>query len=156
VRMPFGGPYLPQDRIDLIRAWIAAGAPMNVAPPPQLLVSSSVPAPAEKAAPGLDQITVIFNSDVDNSLVSANSFELRDAAGNLVPLARARVPLGRQNVVELALAAPLASGRFELAVRGSGPAPLASVAGHVLDGDADGRPGGDTLISFDVNAGEIR
>ena len=32
-RMPFGGPYLPQDRIDLVRRWIAAGAPpVAVAP----------------------------------------------------------------------------------------------------------------------------
>ncbi len=155
-RMPLGGPFLSQTQVDLVRAWIAAGAPMNAAPPDRLLVSSSVPAAAEKAAPGLAKITVIFNSDVDNSLVSSNSFELRDAAGNLVPLASMTVPLKRQNVVELATRAPLAAGHFELAVRGSGPAPLASVSGHVLDGDADGTPGGDQTISFDVNAGESR
>ncbi len=155
-RMPLGGPFLSQTQIDLVRAWIAAGAPQNVAPPDRLLVSSSVPAAAEQAAPGLAKITVIFNSDVDNSLVSANSFELRDAAGNLVPLAGIAVPLKRQNVVEITTRAPLAAGHFELAVRGSGPAPLASVSGHVLDGDADGTPGGDRMISFDVNAGESR
>jgi hypothetical protein len=154
-RMPLGGPFLNQAQVDLVRAWIAAGAPMTEAPPGQLLVTSSVPAPAEQAGAGLSKMTVIFNADVDNSLVSTNSFELRDAAGNLVPIT-ARVPLNRQNVVELATLAPLAAGRFELSVRGSGPAPLASVSGRVLDGDADGNAGGDTIIPFDVNAGESR
>jgi hypothetical protein len=154
-RMPRNAPPLSQAQIDLVRSWIAAGAPQSTAPPTQLLVASSVPAPAEKAAPGLSKITVIFNSDVDNSLVSVNSFELRDSAGNLVPITAA-VPLQRQNVVEITTRAPLAAGRFELSVRGSGVAPLASVAGHVLDGDADGSPGGDKTISFDVNSGESR
>jgi hypothetical protein len=39
-------------------------------------------------------------------------------------------------------------------VLGDGPAPLADQAGHVLDGDVDGQPGGDMLIPFDVKAKE--
>jgi hypothetical protein len=41
-------------------------------------------------------------------------------------------------------------------VHGDGPAPLAGESGHVLDGDADGKPGGDMLIPFDVKAGDAR
>ena len=48
VRMPANGPpYLPQDRIDLVRRWIAAGAPMTSAPPDRLIVTSTIPAVSE-------------------------------------------------------------------------------------------------------------
>jgi hypothetical protein len=151
VRMPANGPpYLPQDRIDLIRRWIASGAPMAEQPGSVLRVTSSVPAATETAPAGTDKLLVVFNAEVDPSRVSENSFELRDASDALVPLASARVPPGRSNVVEITLARPLAGGSFQLAIRGDGPAPLADMAGRVLDGDADGSAGGDRLIPFDV------
>ena len=157
VRMPADGPpYLPQDRIDLVRRWISAGAPMSSGPPDRLIVTSTIPAMSEIAAPGLGKLTVIFNANVDSSRVSADTFTLRDAADQPVALAGVRVPAGRQNVVELTTAQPLAAGSYQLEVHGDGPAPLAGESGHVLDGDADGKPGGDKLIPFDVNAGAAR
>jgi len=157
VRMPANGPpYLPQDRIDLVRRWIAAGAPMSSAPPDRLIVTSTIPAVSEIAAPGLGKLTVIFNANVDSSRVSADTFTLRDAADQPVVLSGVRVPVGRQNVVELTTAKSLAAGSYQLAVHGDGPAPLADESGHVLDGDLDGKAGGDTLIPFDVNAGVVR
>jgi hypothetical protein len=157
VRMPANGPpYLPQDRIDLVRRWIAAGAPMTSAPPDRLLVSSTIPAVAEIAAPGLAKLTVIFNANVDSSRVSTDTFALRDGSDQPVALAAVSVPAGRQNVVELTTAQALPAGSYQLAVRGDGPAPLAGESGHVLDGDADGKPGGDMLIPFDVSAGGVR
>jgi hypothetical protein len=156
-RMPANGPpFLSQAQVDLVRAWIAAGAPQSAAPPDGLRVTSSVPAPAEKALAGLDRITVIFNGEVDASLVSANSFELRDALDQPVAIAKFAVPAGRPNVVELTTVRPLADGSYQLTVRGEGPAPLADNAGHRLDGDHDGAAGGDTLIPFDVNSGAVR
>jgi hypothetical protein len=157
VRMPANGPpYLPQDRIDLVRRWIAAGAPMTSAPPDRLIVTSTIPAVSESTAPGLGKLTVIFNANVDSSRVSADTFTLRDASDQPVRLAGVRVPTGRQNVVELTTAAPLAAGSYQLSVHGDGPAPLASESGYVLDGDADGKPGGDMLVPFDVKAGDAR
>ena len=157
VRMPANGPpYLSQAQIDLVRGWIAAGAPASAAPSNPLSVSSTIPATAERANPGLAKITVIFNGEVDSSRVSVETFTLRDAQDQVVPLASVRVPAGRQNVVELTPARTLAAGSYQLAVAGDGPAPLADEAGHVLDGDADGAPGGDALIPFDVNAGAAR
>jgi mono/diheme cytochrome c family protein len=155
-RMPANGPpYLPQDRIDLVRRWISAGAPASSAPADRLIVTSTIPAVSESASPGLGKLTVIFNVNVDSSLVSADTFTLRDASDQIVR-ATARVPEGRRNVVELTTAQPLAAGSYQLSVHGDGPAPLADEAGHVLDGDRDGTPGGDTLIPFDVNAGAVR
>jgi hypothetical protein len=157
VRMPASGPpYLSQDRLDLVRRWITAGAPIATAPADTLVVTSTIPAVSETAAPGLGKLTVIFNTNVDSSRVSANTFTLRDASDQPVALTGIRVPAGRQNVVELTTAQPLAAGSYQLSVHGDGPAPLAGEAGHVLDGDADGTPGGDTLIPFDVNAGAVR
>jgi methionine-rich copper-binding protein CopC len=153
VRMPANGPpYLSQTQIDLVRGWIAAGAPQSAAPPDRLVVVSSIPAVAEQAGAGLGKLTIVFNGQVDSSLANGNAFALRDAADQLVTLAGVRVPAGRQNVVEITTAQPLAAGSYQLSVHGDGPAPLADQSGHVLDGDADGKPGGDMLIPFDVTA----
>ncbi|HEV7605711.1 MAG TPA: hypothetical protein VGO61_00095 [Steroidobacteraceae bacterium] len=160
-RMPFGGPYLSQDRIDLVRSWIAAGAPAPVAAANKLTVASTIPAPAEIAPAGLTKLVVIFAGDVDATLASGETFALRDGLDAAVPLAEVRVPPGRPNVVELSFAQPLRPGSYQLEVHGGGPVALADNAGHVLDGDADGAPGGDYLMSFDVspvgaNSGESR
>jgi hypothetical protein len=119
-------------------------------------VVSSIPAVAERASAGVGKLTVIFSGDLDSSLVSRETFTLRDGSDQPVELAAVRVPAGRQNVVELSTVRPLAAGSYQLSVHGDGPAPLADQAGHVLDGDADGKPGGDTLIPFDVNEGTAR
>jgi methionine-rich copper-binding protein CopC len=156
-RMPANGPpYLTQTQIDLVRSWIAAGAPQSVVPADRLVVVSSIPAASEQAGSGLGKLTVIFNGEVDSSLASTNAFELRDASDQPVAIAAVRVPAGRPNVVEITTPQPLPAGSYQLAVHGDGPAPLADQAGHVLDGDTDGKPGGDALIPFDVTAGAGR
>ena len=152
-RMPLGGPPLPPDRISLVRQWIAAGAPAPMsAAPNKLNVTSTIPAAAERAPHGLQQVTVVFSSDIDASLVATDTFVLRDAHDAPVAIALSKVPSGRPNVVELTLARPLAAGSYQLEVRGEGPVALADNAGHVLDGDVDGQPGGSYLVPFDVNA----
>jgi len=156
VRMPANGPpFLTQAQIDQVRAWVAAGAPASFAPSNRLSVVSTVPAMAERANAGVGKLTVIFNGDVDSSLVSRETFTLRDGMDQPVELAAVNVPAGRQNVVELTTVRPLAAGSYQLSVHGDGPVALADQAGHVLDGDADGKPGGDALIPFDVSAGEV-
>jgi hypothetical protein len=154
-RMPLGQAPLPQDRIDLIRSWIAAGAQPAASAPTNLTVTSVVPAPGEVAAAGLDKLTVVFARDVDASLASS-TFEVRDGFDQVVPVATAQVPPGRANVVELTLTRALPAGSYQLAIRGQGAVALADDAGHVLDGDADGVAGGDFLMSFDVSAGASR
>lgn len=154
-RMPFGQAPLPQDRIDLVRTWIAGGALPASAAPANLTVSSSIPAAREVASPGANKLTVIFANPVDAALASAGTFELRDGFDEVLPM-QARVPEGRPNVVELTVPGGLAAGSYQLAVRGEGPVALADTNGRVLDGDADGVAGGDFLMSFDVSAGESR
>jgi hypothetical protein len=153
--MPLGQAPLPQDRIDLVRTWIAGGAQPASAAPANLTVSSSIPAADEVAAPGTDKLTVIFANPVDASLAASGTFELRDGSDQLLST-QVRVPRGRPNVVELTVSAGLAAGSYQLAVRGEGPVALADTSGRVLDGDADGVAGGDFFMSFDVSAGESR
>jgi hypothetical protein len=99
---------------------------------------------------------VVFARDVDATLAASGTFELRDGLDQPVAIVAARVPPGRPNVVELQLARVLPPGSYQLEVRGEGPVALADNAGRVLDGDADGKPGGDFLMSFDVSAGASR
>ncbi len=150
-RMPLGGQPLPQDRIDLVRRWISAGAPGPAAVSNKLTVASTIPATAEIAPAGLTRLSVIFAGDVDASLANIETFALRDGLDAPVPIARVEVPLGRPNVVELTLARALPAGSYQLEVHGGGAIALADNAGHVLDGDADGVAGGDYLMSFDVS-----
>ena len=155
-RMPLGQAQLPQDRIDLIRQWIAAGAQPAAVAPNNLVVTSSIPASGEMAAAGTAKITVVFARDVDASLANAQTLALTDGFDQPVAIQQVQVPAGRPNVVELTLAKALPAGSYQLAVRGQGPVALADTAGHVLDGDADGVAGGDFLMSFDVSAGAQR
>jgi methionine-rich copper-binding protein CopC len=155
-RMPLGQAALPQDRIDLIRSWIAAGAPPAALAPNNLVVTSSIPAAGEVAPAGIDKLTVVFAGNVDPALAAAGTIEVTDGFDQPVALKQVRVPAGRANVVELTFAKGLAAGSYQLAVRGQGPVALADTADHVLDGDADGTAGGDFLMSFDVSAGAQR
>ena len=155
-RMPLGQAPLPQDRIDLIRSWIAGGAQPASAAPNNLTVASSIPAAGEVSSTNVAKLTVIFKGDVDAVLAASGTFELVDGLDQPVPLAQVQVPAGRPNVVELTPARELSPGSYQLRVRGQGPVALADTAGHVLDGDADGTAGGDFLMSFDVSAGASR
>jgi hypothetical protein len=155
-RMPLNRPALSQTQIDLVRGWIAAGAPQAAAPPGQLKVVSTIPAAAESALPGLDRMTIIFSGDLDASLVGPHTFVLRDAFDRELALASAHVAAGRPRVVELRLPSALSAGSYQLEVRGSGPVALADNAGKVLDGDADGAMGGDAVVPFDVSKGSSR
>ena len=123
VRMPANGPpYLPQDRIDLVRRWIAAGAPQTAAPPDRLVVTSSIPAVGGTApAPGSASSPSSSTPTSTARASSADTFELRDALDQPVALAGVRVPPGRPNVVEITTAQPLAAGSYQLAVHGEDP-----------------------------------
>jgi hypothetical protein len=155
-RMPLNQAALPQDRIDLIRSWIAAGAPPASVASSNFTVGSSIPAAGEVAPAGVGKVTVIFSGQVDAALAGSGTFELRDGLDQPVAITAAVVAAGRPNVVELSLAQGLSAGSYQLTVRGEGAVALADNAGQVLDGDADGVAGGDYLMSFDVSAGASR
>ena len=160
-RMPLGGPALPQASIDLVKAWIAAGARPSAtalaAAGKAFSVVSTIPAAGEITTGSTRDITVVMSAAVDAALVSAGTVQLIDElTGDAIALESAAVPLGNPTLINLRTRAPLANGSYELVLRGSGSLALASVDGRQLDGDGDGRAGGNFSAAFLVAAGGSR
>lgn len=147
-RMPLGQPALPDATILVIRQWIQDGALQGSAATDDADILFAVQ--AVSASPTV--IAVAFERPPDTSLVSPATVELRSAASPTTPPMPAALAVSLHNDALLLIepAAPLAPGRYELRLRGSGPAALADWNAAVLDGDGDGRPGGDYLATFDI------
>jgi hypothetical protein len=145
-RMPLGGPPLSQAQIDLVRGWIAAGAP----PPASLegsdrslRVTSIIPDPQDEGLDGTREITVIFNAALDASLV-APTVTLVGAGGDGrfeegneydVRIRTATVPLINPNVLRITVETVAPHDTYRLIIRGSSPLALADVHGRVLERD---------------------
>ncbi len=150
-RMPLNQPALPQATILVIRQWIQDGALQD--PPATQSADARSPFAVKTVSASSGVIAVAFDRPPDASLVSAATVELRAAAsGAASPAIPAVVEVSRHNDVLLLIepAARLAPGRYELRLRGSGPVALADWNAGVLDGDGDGRPGGDHVVTFDI------
>lgn len=166
-RMPLGGPQLSQANIDLIKQWIAAGAPpptatattgtFGKAQPYQLI--STVPADGEESPP-IGQLMLVFNHPVDAALAQSGVFELTASGGdgsfdddNNITLAFARITVSLANptVVYLQPRQVLLSETYRLTLRGQGATVLADVDNRVLDGNGDGVSGDDANVVFTVS-----
>lgn len=150
-RMPFGGPYLPQSTIDVIRQWITNGAPQSPGPPATAAVfrleATSPPHEAVMAqAPAT--LVVAFNHEVDLSLVNDTTVVLerlgREGAERLPGPVAFSLAVGNPAAVLMTPAVPLTAGTYRLTVRGTGPAPLADLNAEAL--------GTDSLTEFTVEA----
>lgn len=159
-RMPLGGPPLPRATIDVIRQWIVDGAQPSAsalsADGPATLVVVSPPSPVSAGEPA--RIIVAADAELDTSLIHAGNVTLirsggdgtfgdgnESAAGGLAITITSLAP----TVIAIALPAnALVEDRFELRLAGSGPAPIAGRNAVVIDGDADGRPGGDFIFEL--------
>ena len=144
------GSHRPHSQLDRRRRAARRAAPDN------LIGVQQHPGRGRSRAAGLDKLTVIFAGDVDAALAASGTFELRDGLDQPVPVAQARGAGGPAERGRADAGAGLAAGSYQLTVHGEGPVALADTAGHVLDGDADGKAGGDFLMSFDVSAGAPR
>ncbi len=166
-RMPLGGSPLPQTSIDDVRQWISQGAPPPVSPllagPQPVNVVATAPADGEEAMVGLRTLLVVFDREIDASLVNTSTVALIERSGEEggadagsereVALASIRVPSGNPTSVWLRTRSPLVAGVYELRVRANGATALADIGGNVLDGDRDGIAGGDLRVSFRVTEG---
>lgn len=164
-RMPLGGPPLSQANIDLIKQWIADGAPAATAAttgifgksqPYQLV--STVPADGEETPP-VGQIMLVFNHSVDAALAQSGVFELTASGGDgsfdddnnsTLPFGRIAVSLANPTVVYLQPRQPLLPDTYRLTLRGEGATVLADVDNRVLDGNGDGVSGDDANVVFTV------
>jgi len=144
VRMPFGGPYLPQSTIDVIRTWVTNGAlPSSTAA--RAVTQHHTSFAVEVTAPGegmvlpaaLPAIVVAFNHEIDVSLVNYTNVALEKT--DTVPAAPLPVATalasGNARVMLITPRVPLAAGSYRVTLRGSGGAALADINAETLGVD---------------------
>ncbi len=151
-RMPFGGPYLDQATIDVIRQWITDGAQRSstAAAKPSLAVASMSPATNDVLVESPARLVVGFTQELDRSRLDAGSIQLTrvqpDPAGE--PRTAIDVTAGsidaNPNVLVVTPHAQLAPGRYALRVRNDA---IADLSGNALPG---GGTSESTLMTFTI------
>jgi hypothetical protein len=160
-QMPFGGPYLPQATIDVIRQWISDGAqPVAVAMsdvrPTQLRAIAPLPDQALARPPA--EILIAADGELDASLIGVGNVLLirsggdgRFDDGNEVAIEDVAITVRSLVPTVLALRVPAQRwmvDRYQLRIAGSGPVPLANRAAMAIDGAGDGTAGSDFVLEF--------
>ena len=140
-RMPFGGPYLPQSTIDVIRQWITNGAQSGTPAAAAALALRATWPPADaRMARAPQQLVVAFSREVDFSLVNETTLSLEplapQGAAQVLPPMHYSLAAGNPATVLMHPATPLPNGTYRLHVRGTGPAALADLNGSPLGEDA--------------------
>lgn len=147
-QMPFGGPYLPQSTIDVIRQWITQGAPKPAAAQSieaaiksvqRFAVDSTSPDDGSIASAPVPQIVIAFNGNVDANLVNNTTVSL-DSGPDQPVLFTAAIPAGNPAALIIKPRAPLGNGTYRLTLH----APLANMNAQAL--------GSDVSFTFTVDA----
>jgi len=162
-RMPLGSPPLPQATIDVIRQWITAGAQRAAA-----ATSAAAPATIIGVEPQRDQILdrppreILLSSDaaLDTSALQAGAVTLMRsggdgsfAEGNEVTIAPLRIDVRSLEPTVIAIEiAPQdwTPDSYRLSVAGAGSIAMSDRSGAAIDGDNDGRAGGDFRMDFEI------
>jgi hypothetical protein len=150
--MPFGGPYLPQSTIDVIRQWITNGAQKPataqsleaaVKSVQRFAVETTSPDDGSIASASVPQVIVSFNGDIDPNLINNTTLSL-DAAptsDTSQPVSfTAAVPKGNPAAVVIKPQLPLGNGTYRVTLHG----PLANLNAQAL--------GSDVSFTFTVDA----
>lgn len=159
-RMPLDEAPLPQSTIDVIRQWIASGAPQgatagatvaNATQKAQSIgsavafrVNFTSPTDAEFVVAPLTRIVVAFSHEVDASLVNYTTLTLErlgpptGSSSNTEPVS---IPStitpaeGNAGTVTITPVVPLPPGLYRVTVRGTGGGALADLSGQTLGTD---------------------
>jgi Bacterial Ig-like domain len=151
-QMPFGGPYLPQSTIDVIRQWITNGAPKPAAAQSieaavksvqRFSVATTSPDNDSIVSTAVPQIVVEFNGDIDSALINNSTVTVDTAPvaqpGNPV-LCTTAVPPGNPAAIVIKPQVPLPNGTYRVTLHGS----LANMNAQAL--------GSDVSFTFTVDA----
>lgn len=143
-RMPFGGPYLPQATIDVIRQWITNGAQQSAAATSlessikavqHFAVTATSPDNDAIVSTAVPRIVVAFNGDVDSTLLNGTTVVLekldsgsqgadiqaapgQGTAAHALP-ASAALPVGNPTAILIKPQTPLGNGTYRLTLQGS-------------------------------------
>ena len=153
VRMPFGGPYLPQSTIDVIRQWITDGA-ANVSQTnvsrqnASLALTFTSPEDGATIFEPVRQVVVAFNHELDATLINPTTvilerLTLEDGfvAGEVMSAARS-LAVGNPKAVLIVPHEALGPGVYRITLRGSGGGAVADLNAQTL--------GADVAFSFHV------
>lgn len=157
-RMPLGRNPLPQASIDLVRSWIAGGAQMNSAGDGNsFTIRSTIPAADEESLAAVKELQIIFNSEIDISLVRSAGIRIEASGGDgsfaegnevVLQIADTRVSPANARVLMVYPETPLLGDDYRLVIDESAGIALADNAARVLDGDGDGQAGGAFTLTF--------
>jgi hypothetical protein len=157
-RMPLGRAALPQTSIDLVRSWISAGATMNSGVDDgRFSIQSTIPAAGEMSVAAVKEFQIIFNSEIDASLVQSVGVSIEASGGDgsfaegnesILSLADVSVSPANARVLLVHPAAPLIGDDYRLVIDQSDGISLADNAARALDGDGDGKAGGAFTLTF--------
>ncbi len=152
-RMPFGGPYLDQATIDVIRQWITDGAQKSPASTTKsaFSVRAATPASGDVLDEAPSSIVVAFTHELDRTRLDASVIRLDRLGPDVTSLSPVAidfaVPDANPETLIVTPRSPLASGRYQLRVLGDGPADL---SGAALSGERSLMDAASVLTKFEV------
>ena len=139
-RMPFGGPYLDQATINVIRQWITNGAPKAAAAGKSVeaavkavqrfAVATTSPDNGSTVSMQLPRIVVQFNGDVDSNLLNNTTIAVSGIHGVALPVVTT-LPPGNPSAILITPRTPLTNGIYFVTLHGS----LANMDAQALGSD---------------------
>lgn len=151
-RMPYGGPYLPQATIDVIRQWIINGAQATANTTNTSLRVVTAPFADEIIANAQPQIVVGFNRELDANLVNPTTVMLHRVDSDDPIAITISVPRANTSTLLVAPRNALTSGTYRLTLRGSGGGALAGLDAQPLNSLFATTPGRDYTTTFNIQA----
>lgn len=161
-RMPLGQPALPQATIDVIRQWVSNGAQRpavtSSATKPATLMAVS-PLPDEIVMAGPAEIVIASAHAIDTTLIQTGAFSVIRSGGDGTfddgnEVAADSLQLSVRSAEPTVLVATSAAGwvpdSYRVTIAGNGSLAAQDRDGRPIDGDADGTPGGDFVVYFEV------
>lgn len=155
-RMPLGGPYLDTETIAAIRQWISDGAMESVASNTSnepVTLKAAWPVAGSSIDGDTRQFLLIASAELDTTLVNDRSIRLYRKTGDSyqqVDGIQLVINSLAPTVITVIPGDTLPPGSYELRASGSGSNYLADRAGYLIDGDGDGRHGGDLALQFKI------
>jgi hypothetical protein len=142
-RMPFGGPYLDDATIAVIRQWITDGAarPAATGAPAPLGVATVAPAPGDVVAEAPRQLVVEFTAALDETRLDAGSLRLErlgtEGTAPEVFALELSVTSADGRTLRVVPREALAPGRYRLVASGAPQTGIASLASERLGAGAE-------------------
>ena len=162
-RMPLNSPPLPPETIAVIRQWVMEGAPRTAAsadPQGPAVLSAIMPNGDEILEKAPAQIVVTANIELNTSSINTGTVSLIRSGGdgsfdegNEVAIQALGFEVRSVNPTVIAIAVPASAwvmDSYRLRISGAGGVAVADLNGLAIDGDADGRAGGDFVTDFDL------